>query len=216
MTMAVQQDNSLRTSCGATYNPSSSTWRADSDSSPATPASGTAAIVNEQLTSPASWWIDDVTVRRLVDPEPTTAITGRSFVDPLSSLTLASATSAVAVTTGSASSHYLDNERVNRSTTSAGTITWFKPGLTAVTAIVQHWTSESTTQPTFAVSPDGTTWTSAGSPTVTTGTANSASWRQDILRLTGLASTNNYLRITMPGTAGQTWAQQISSVEILY
>jgi hypothetical protein len=60
---------------------------------------------------------------------------------------------------------------------------------------------------------DGSSWGGiAGAPLNLGG----ASWLRYEYRWTGLPAGANYIRITLNGTAGQIWAQQLSRAEFYY
>jgi hypothetical protein len=67
MSFIVQGGANLQALCGGAQLVPASGWQND-----ATPrASGTPAILSRYLAAGQNWWIDDVTIRRYVDAEPT-------------------------------------------------------------------------------------------------------------------------------------------------
>jgi hypothetical protein len=206
------QSNLVRAYCNTSTGlvPAAS-WYTDAGS---TFASGSATIMNHALVAGQNWWVDDVTVRRLVDAEPVVAMAPRTFADPLDDWTIVNSHDAnLSFTTTNPDLHDNDSSRATRSTTSSVNIIWYRPGITGYRMVIDHWVSETVTNPTFAYSVDGSSWGAiAGAPLNLGG----ASWLRYEYRWIGLPAGTNYIRITLNGTAGQIWAQQLSRAEFYY
>jgi hypothetical protein len=206
------QSNQVRAYCAdSTGLVPAASWYTDAGS---TFASGTAAILNRSLAAGQNWWVDDVTIRRLVNAEPVVTVGSAIFHDTLSSYSLTYSHDAnLTVNATSPELHDNDSSRAVRNNTSSANIVWYQPGATGFRAVVDHWVTESVTNPTFAYSANGSAWTTQAATSTNLG---GTSWLRYEYAYASLPAGTKYVRITLTGTAGQTWAQQLSRFEISY
>jgi hypothetical protein len=206
------QSNQVRAYCAdSTGLVPLASWYTDAGS---TYASGTAAIINHSMPGGQGWWVDDVTVRRLVDAEPVVTQATRIYADTLDDWNRTYSHSAsLTFNVSTPSIHDNDSSRVIRNTAASGDIAWYRPGVTAFRMAMEHWDSEAITPPTFAYSADGSSWTTVAASALNLSGVN---WYRYEYTATGLPAGTNYVRITLTGTAGQTWAQQLLKSEFSY
>jgi hypothetical protein len=201
----------MRAYCaGSTGLVPAASWYTDAGS---TFTAGAASIINHSLPGGQSWWVDDVTVRRLVDAEPVVTVVPRTYADPLDDWNRTYSHGALTFNASTPSIHDNDSSRVIRNSAASADIVWYRPGATAFRGVMEHWDSEAITNPTFAYSANGSSWTTVAASALNLGGVN---WYRYEYTASGLPAGTNYVRITLTGTAGQTWAQQLSRFEISY